>query len=201
VSSRPAYEEDIRDIRQPRHIPTPLTWAAVAAGAFVLSAAAVAAWRWLRRRQLLALTPCAAALQQLEEARRLMDPEHAREYCFAASQIIRNYIERQFQMHAPRLTTEEFLRDLVEVRDTMLATQRALLGDFLEHCDLAKFAGWRYSMLALEEMHNTAVKFVRQAATETASPKTPGATPRTVANASSPSQPAREPESVNTLAA
>ena len=39
------------------------------------------------------LTPCAVALQQLEEARRLMDPEHAREYCFAASQIIRGYIE------------------------------------------------------------------------------------------------------------
>ena len=73
-------------------------------------------------------------------------------------------------MHAPRLTTEEFLRDLVEVRETMLASHRALLGDFLEHCDLAKFAGWRYSMPALEDMHNTAVTFVRQSARRPPSP-------------------------------
>ena len=26
-------------------------------------------------------------------------------------------------------------------RETMLASQRSLLGDFLQHCDLAKFAG------------------------------------------------------------
>ena len=159
-------KEDIRDIRQPRHLSTPQAWVAAAAGVIILSAAAFAAWRLLRRRKLLALTPCAAALQQLEEARRLMDPEHAREYCFAASQVIRNYIEAQFHVHAPRLTTEEFLRDLVEVRETMLASHRALLGDFLEHCDLAKFAGWRYSMPALEDMHHTAMTFVQQAAAD-----------------------------------
>jgi len=166
ASRNPASSaEDIRDIRQPRHLPTPLAWVAVAAGVMLLSAAAFAAWRWLRRGKLLSLTPCAAALQQLEAARRLMDPEHAREYCFAASQIIRNYVERQFHVQAPRLTTEEFLRDLVEVRETMLASHRELLGDFLQHCDLAKFAGWRYSLPALEHMHNTAVNFVRQSAT------------------------------------
>jgi hypothetical protein len=186
-------KEDIRDIRQPRHLPTPLAWVAAAAGVIILSAAAFAAWRWLRRRKLLALSPCAAALQQLEEARRLMDPEHAREYCFAASQVIRNYIEAQFHVHAPRLTTEEFLRDLVEVREAMLASHRALLGDFLEHCDLAKFAGWRYLMPALEDMHNTAVTFVRQSAApqvETAQP-----TP-TAAQQCNPS--AGEPEPVTT---
>jgi hypothetical protein len=156
--------EDIRDIRQPRHLPTPLAWAAAAAGVIILCAAAFAAWKRLRPGKLLSPTPSAAALRQLEAARRLMDPEHAREYCFAASQIIRSYLELQFCMHAPRLTTEEFLRDLVEVRESMLASHRALLGDFLQHCDLAKFAGWRYSAPALEDMHNTAVDFVRHTA-------------------------------------
>jgi hypothetical protein len=159
--------EDIRDIRQPRHLPTPIPWVAAAAGVALLGAAAYGAWRWLRRSRLLSLTPQEAALRQLQDARSFMNPEHAREYCFAASEIIRQYVEAQFHLRAPRLTTEEFLREMVEVREQMLAAHRSLLGEFLEHCDLAKFAGWRYSMPALEDMHNTAVDFVQQTALDT----------------------------------
>ena len=153
--------EDIRDIRQPRHIPT-TPWAAVAVGALLLTAGAFAARWWSRRGKFLQMLPHEIALQRLEEARRLMDPEHAREYCFAVSSIIRRYVEERFHVHAPKLTTEEFLRDLVEVRDTMLKPHRALLGEFLEHCDLAKFAGWRYSMPDLEAMHASGRSFVQQ---------------------------------------
>ena len=161
-------EEDIRDIRQPRHLPTPIPWIAVAAGVILLAAAAIVSWKWLRRRHFLAQAPYEVALAQLEAARRLMDPEQAREYCFAVSEIIRNYLQVQFHLHAPRLTTEEFLRELVEVRETMLASHRSLLGDFLQHCDLAKFAGWRYSQAALEDMHGTASDFVKQTGAEVA---------------------------------
>jgi hypothetical protein len=120
--------------------------------------------QWVRRGKFLQMLPHEIALQRLEEARRLMDPEHAREYSFAVSNIIRNYVEERFRVHAPTLTTEEFLRDLVEVRDTMLEPHRALLAEFLQHCDLAKFAGWRYSMPDLEAMHDSARTFVQQTA-------------------------------------
>lgn len=160
--------EDIRDIRQPRHLPTPIPWVAAAVGVAFFGAAAYGAWRWLRRSRFLSLTPQESALRKLQDARGLMNPEHAREYCFAVSEIIRHYVEAQFHLRAPRLTTEEFLREMVEVREQMLATHRSLLGEFLEHCDLAKFAGWRYSLPALEEMHNTAVDFVQQTALDTA---------------------------------
>ena len=102
---------------------------------------AFAAWRWIRRGKFLAMLPYEIALQYLEDARCLMDPDQAREYCFAVSKIIRRYIEERFHVHAPNLTTEEFLRDLVEVQATILEPHRALLGEFLQHCDLAKFAG------------------------------------------------------------
>jgi hypothetical protein len=154
--------EDIRDIRQPRHLPTPIPWVVVAAGVIMLAIAAYGSWRWLRRRQCLSHAPYQIALQQLEAARRLMDPDQAREFCFAVSEIIRNYLEVQFHLHAPRLTTEEFLRELVEVRENILASHRSLLGEFLQHCDLAKFAGWRYSQAALEAMHGSASDFVKQ---------------------------------------
>jgi len=154
--------EDIRDIRQPRHLTTPIPWAAAMAGVFILAVAGYLAWRWLRHSRLLRMTPRDIALQKLLQARGLMDPDHAREYCFAMSEIIRNYVEAQFQLRAPRLTTEEFLRDLMEAPQQMLSTHRPLLGAFLEHCDLAKFAGWRYSMPDLEEMHGSALNFVQQ---------------------------------------
>ena len=119
------------------------------------------------------MQPHEIALQYLEEARQLMNPEHARDYCFAVSSIIRDYVEERFNVHAPRLTTEEFLRELVEVREAMLEPHRELLGEFLDHCDLAKFAGWHYSMPDLEAMHATARSFVQHTALDaTAAAKT-----------------------------
>jgi hypothetical protein len=168
-----ASQGDIRDIRLPRHVPALQPWAAVAVGLVLLGAAAFAAWRWGRRGKFLHLLPHEIALRELAEARRLMNPERAREYCFEVSNIIRRYVEERFQVHAPALTTEEFLRDLVEVQDTMLAPHRILLGEFLLHCDLAKFAGWRYSMPDLEAMHAGARSFVQQTAIAAATAAAP----------------------------
>jgi hypothetical protein len=161
TSSASPAGEDIRDIRQPRHLPTPWIWVVVAAGVISL---AVALWKWIRHSKLFVMLPHEIALQHLEESRALMDPDRAREYCFEVSKIIRRYIEERFQVHAPQLTTEEFLHELMEARETMIVSQRTLLGDFLQHCDLAKFAGWRYCLPDLQAMHSSAVEFVRQTA-------------------------------------
>ena len=73
--------EDIRDIRQPRHLPPPLRWLAMAAGVFTLAELLFLAW-WvgLARRRLQFRLPYAPALDPLEEARQLMGPDHARQY-------------------------------------------------------------------------------------------------------------------------
>lgn len=162
VASPPPAAEDIRDIRQPRHLPTPWLWTKIAAGIGILIVVAYAAWQWLQHGKYFKMTPAEIALQRLTEARRIMNPVQTREYCFAVSKIIRSYLEEQLQLHAPRLTTEEFLRQLVEGGESMATPHRELLGDFLQHCDLAKFAGWRYSLEALTDMHNTGIAFVRQ---------------------------------------
>jgi hypothetical protein len=155
--------EDIRDIRQPRHVPSP-PWVAVAAGVFFLGVAAALAWKWFRRGKFRAPLPHELALQELERARLLMNSDYAREYCFAVSQIIRRYLEVQFRVRASRLTTEEFLHELLEARETMLTSHCTLLSDFLRHCDLAKFAGWRCSLPDLEALHASAITFVQQTA-------------------------------------
>ncbi len=156
--------EDIRDIRQPRHLPTHWFWAVIAAGVIALAALAFVLRWWIYHGQFFQMRPHEIALQYLAEARELIDPDHARDYCFEVSKIIRRYIEERFSLQAPQLTTEEFLGELAESTEALLASHRALLGDFLQHCDLAKFAGWYYCRPDLEAMHLSAVEFVRQTA-------------------------------------
>jgi hypothetical protein len=170
VPAAGAVTEDIRDIRGPRHIPSPWLWAWWVAGALAGLALGFGAWRWWHRRALLhAKLPFEVALDRLEEARVFLRPETAREFSIAVSEIVRNYIEIRFRVNAARRTTEEFLYDLMEPSDALLADHRDLLGDFLRHCDLAKFARWILSTEEMEAMHRSARTFVL----ETGRPEAP----------------------------
>jgi hypothetical protein len=151
---------DIRDIRGPKYIPSPWLWPAWLAGSLALGALGYAAWRWSRRTLAKAKLPYENALDRLEEVRALMQPENAREFSIAVSEIVRNYIEDRFDVRAARRTTEEFLYDLLESPDALLASHRELLADFLHHCDLAKFARWILSIEEMENMFQSARIFV-----------------------------------------
>jgi hypothetical protein len=167
-----AATADIRDIRGPKHIPSPWLWPAWLAGALALGALGYAVWRWKRRHDLAtAKLPYEIALDRLEEARALMQPENAREFSFTVSEIIRDYIGDRFHVWAARQTTEEFLYDLLESSDALLAGHGELLADFLHHCDLAKFALWILSIEEMETMLQSARTFVIEAA-KTAAPQT-----------------------------
>jgi hypothetical protein len=164
-----AVAQDIRDIRGPKPIPSPWLWPAWLAGGLALAALGYAAWRWNRRRTLAtAKLPYEIALDRLEEARALMQTETAREFSITVSEIVRHYIEDRFHVRAARRTTEEFLYDLLESSDALLAGHRSLLADFLHHCDLAKFALW---VLSIEEMENM-LQSARTFVIETAKPAT-----------------------------
>jgi hypothetical protein len=155
-----ATTADIRDIRGPKHIPSPWLWPDCLATGLAFVALGYAAWRWNRRTRATAKLPYEIALDRLEEARALMQPENAREFSIAVSEIVRNYIEDRFHVWAARRTTEEFLYDLLESPDALLAGHRALLADFLHHCDLAKFARWILSIQEMETMLQSARTFV-----------------------------------------
>ena len=55
------------------------------------------------------------------------------------SDILRHYIEDRFELRAPEQTTEEFLAALAAT-DVLGADDKRSLGEFLQHCDLVKFA-------------------------------------------------------------
>jgi hypothetical protein len=162
--------EDIRDIRGPKFIFPPWLLPAVIAGAVLLALGAWGLWRWLRRRRRpRVLLPFEIALQRLEEMRSLMQPDDAREFSIAVSDVVRRYIEERFSVTATHRTTEEFLRDLLESSHAPLARHRALLSEFLQACDLVKFAGMSLTLQNMASLHESARAFVL----ETAKPDEP----------------------------
>jgi hypothetical protein len=157
--------EDIRDIRGPKYMFPPWLLPAVIAGAVLLALGGWGLWRRLRRRrQPRVLLPFEVALQRLEEMRALMQPEDAREFSIAVSDVVRRYIEERFSVTATHRTTEEFLHDLLESSHAPLARHRALLSEFLQACDLVKFAGMSLTLQNMESLHHSARAFVLETA-------------------------------------
>jgi hypothetical protein len=154
-------EEDIRDIRGPKAVTGSSVVPAVLACAIVVALCAYALWRrrhrGTRRRS---LTLSEQTLERLEETRPLMRPATAREFGIAASEVIRNYIEKRFDVIATQRTTEEFLQTLLQSSNETLARHRALLADFLQQCDFVKFAGASLAVTDMESLFQSARGFV-----------------------------------------
>jgi len=173
--------EDIRDIRGPKFLLPSWFWYAVAAGVILIGLLIYAIVRWRRsRRRERVLTHFELALKRLEAIRALMQPQKAREFSIAVSDIVREYIEQRFNTTATHRTTEEFLHDLLESSNTTLAKHRALLSEFLHQCDLVKFAGMSLTTRNMESLHRSAEAFVQETAKPdeaTADPTQPIAAP------------------------
>jgi hypothetical protein len=131
-----------------------------AAGALII-AGGYAAWRWKQRRTAQRVKqPFELALERLDAARALMRPDNGRQFSIEVSDAVRGYIEQRFHAMAAHRTTHEFLHDLLGASDDLLAEHRTLLADFLNLCDLAKFAGWRLSQEEMTTMYSRARAFV-----------------------------------------
>jgi hypothetical protein len=92
-----------------------------------------------------------------------LDPASVREFSIAISALVRQYIEDGFKVTATHRTTEEFLHDLLESPQSPqspLAAHRNLLAQFLQQCDMAKFAGVSLSRQIMESLHQSARRFV-----------------------------------------
>jgi hypothetical protein len=81
------------------------------------------------------------ALNELEDIEALALPKAGEvdRYHTMVSDVIRRYLELRFQLEAPRQTTAEFL-EAMRRSPALSPPQQALLREFLERCDLAKFA-------------------------------------------------------------
>ena len=111
------------------------------------------------------------ALAELERLFALIEREESRPYATESSAIIRRYIETRFALSAPRRSTEEFLAE-AQQSPKLEPQHQALLGDFLRICDLLKFARTFANRAELKDLHEAAIRFVKETQ-QTAAPATP----------------------------
>jgi hypothetical protein len=161
--------EDIRDIRGPKAVPVAGSsmLAASLAGVLVVALCAYAVWRRRRLARPPTLTLSEATLQRLDNTRSLMRPATAREFAIAASEAIRDYVEKRFAVIATQRTTEEFLQTLLQSSNESLARHRTLLAEFLQQCDFVKFAGASLAVADMESLFLSARGFVVETAEST----------------------------------
>lgn len=179
---------DIRDIRPPVAIPSGWAWLWWMLAGLVVGAILFVLWKWWqkRRAQVPVVSPVPAhvrAKQKLQEALALI--AQPKPFVIAVSDAARSYLEERFDFHAPERTTEEFLYEL-QGTDLLTRDQKESLADFLQRCDLVKFAKYEPVEGELRDLHASALRLVEE--TEPVAP-TPSDQPSAT--------PERQPELVN----
>ena len=155
---------DIRDIKPPIEISSGYEWLWWVLSVLAIVVFAVILWFWWRKRrsQVVFVPPVPAhvrAKQKLDEALALI--AQPKPFVIAVSDTARAYLEERFNFHAPERTTEEFLRELSGT-DLLAKEQKESLGNFLESCDLVKFAKYEPRETELRELHGSAVRLVEE---------------------------------------
>ncbi len=162
---------EIKDISPPTDLPgsyrSLILYLVVAA---VLLATAIVAIRYFRRRKLPEDEPVARpaheiAYERLEalNALQLIERKQIEEYYVGISDTIRSYLENQFELKAPEMTTEEFL--VVAASESNLKNEhKTLLSEFLTNCDLVKFARHGPNLAEIKSACDAAKQFVDETA-------------------------------------
>jgi hypothetical protein len=101
-----------------------------------------------------------AALRELF-AQNLVARGLIKPYYFALSTILRRYIENRFGLQAPEQTTEEFLASL-RTGTTLVQQYQTLLSEFLNECDMVKFANYAAGADDAQHAHDRAVRFIEE---------------------------------------
>jgi len=129
-------------VEMPREKSLWWVWALVLGG----TAAAGGLWFYFGKRRVRKLVRIFRPAHELAYARlralvkeNLVEAGKVKEFYERISDILRHYIEHRFDLRAPQRTTEEFLAELGNT-DLLPAPDKQLLAEFLEHCDLVKFA-------------------------------------------------------------
>ncbi|MFC1576689.1 BatD family protein, partial [Candidatus Omnitrophota bacterium] len=162
-------KSDIRDIKNPLFFPKVympfLRFFAGAILLFLIILAILYLRKKIREARIKATTklPYEIALEKLEALKQsdLIKKGMVKEYYFELSDILRHYLEERFHMKAPEMTTEEFLA-MLKIEAKLILEHKTLLKEFLQHCDLVKFAKYGPSKNEIELSFDSARKLVEQ---------------------------------------
>lgn len=141
-------------------------WAGFCGGALLVAAAV--AWFVRRRRRPLVIPPVYKAAHDLALAdlgrliaEQLIEQGRRKAFYQRLSDILRRYIENRFALRAPERTTEEFLTESRHARCFNSGDLR-LLEEFLNHCDMVKFAEFVPDPVRMIESLDTVRAFIER---------------------------------------
>jgi hypothetical protein len=159
----PLPKGDLRDVKPP--VDYPVDYVVFGVIDVFLIVALIGLIYVMRRflqgmRKPLVLPAWSQAFRQLSELQQQQKPD--KEYYFQVTAILRHYIEVRFAVKAPEMTTQEFLQSLKK-GCPIPSRQEAILEDFLQQCDLIKFANVPVTRLDRQK----AMAMVRQFIDET----------------------------------
>lgn len=157
--------EDIEDVVQMSEKPS--YWLLWVIGVLILL---LSGWAWFKARQkkLRKLIRIFKPAHEIAYARlRALEKENliaagkVKEFYERISDILRRYIEDRFQLRAPERTTEEFLVEL-SGSNQLSSSDKYDLRQFLEHCDLVKFAKFNPAAEQIQKTFELVEKFIEK---------------------------------------
>jgi len=154
--------DELHDIAPPLDYSLIPPWLIFVATFIILSIAGLLIWMYARRPKPARppKLPREIALEELERIAREIETIHPYRFSILVSDILRRYVTEQYALPVTRQTSVEFLNTLAK-SSPFSDEDKSLLEDFLNRCDLIKFARYEAtsadSRLLLEE----AMRFVK----------------------------------------
>ncbi len=161
--------QEFHDITGPLDYFILQTWMIFAAVAGTLLLVGLTIWlvkRW-RNRPIVVPTPRQRALDLLARVETEIDKLTPYQFSIRVSDILRRYVTEQYQLPVTRQTSVEFLNALAAA-SPFSGDEQTLLSDFLNRCDLIKFARYEATKDDSRLLLGEATRFVKGGALEPA---------------------------------
>jgi hypothetical protein len=137
-------------------------WMVFCAIAGLLLLVGLTVWlvKWWRSRPAKTLTPRERAIDQLARIENQIASLPPYQFSIRVSDILRRYVTEQYQLPVTRQTSVEFLNTLA-AKSSFSADEQTLLSDFLNRCDLIKFARYEATTEDSRQLLEEAARFVK----------------------------------------
>src|SRR5881397_3693456 len=164
--------EEFHDIAPPVDYSLIPPWLVFVIAFAALSFVGLVVWFLAKRRKPLVppKPPREIALEELERISREIERMSPYQFSIHVSDILRKYVTQQHGVPATRQTSIEFLTALAKASPFSIE-EKSLLEDFLNRCDLIKFARYEATTSDSELLLGEAIRFVKGGEIATAEPE------------------------------